>query len=77
MIPLYGFLQGDTIGLLMLADGKDTVRSLRDRLKVSAAVRVKAPADGNVIFEDRKLSLDANLESAGLTPLDRFDVVWD
>jgi hypothetical protein len=40
MIPLYGFLEGDTIGLLVLADEEETLASLADKLQSAASVRV-------------------------------------
>jgi hypothetical protein len=75
LIPLYGFLQGDTIGLLILAQAEDTVASLADRLQASAAVRVRPRAAMTVLFKDRPLDPRATVSAAGLTALDRFDVV--
>lgn len=76
MIPLYGFLQGDTIGLLVLAQATDSVQALRERLKESAAIRVKPKDGGQVIVKNRIMPLAASVEASGLEPLDRFDVVW-
>lgn len=76
MIPLYGFLEGDTIGLLILAEGSETIRSVRERLKDSAAVRVVRQANGLVVFRGKSLSLDTTIETSGLQALDRFDVRW-
>jgi len=76
VIPLYGFLEGDTIGLLILADEKETLQSIRDRLKASAAVRVAPRAEGYVLVKEKKIPLTARAIEAGLEPLDRFDVVW-
>jgi hypothetical protein len=36
MIPLYGFLEGDTIGLLILAEEGDTIAALAQKLQDSA-----------------------------------------
>jgi hypothetical protein len=75
MIPLYGFLQGDTIGLLILAQPADTMAVLVEKLQSSAAVRV-TPRDGMVVlFKDRVLDGRTTVGQAGLTALDRFDVV--
>jgi hypothetical protein len=74
VIPLYGFLEGDTIGLLVLADAEETLASLADKLQSSAAVRV-APRSGLVV-EVRGQVLDplCTVRAAQLTALDRFDV---
>ena len=60
MIPLYGFLQGDTIGLLVLAQPDDTAAVLCAKLQSAAAVRV-AP--------------EATVAELALQPLERIDVV--
>ena len=75
VIPLYGFLEGDTIGLLMLGEESETVGSLAERLQSSASVRVARRARVHVTHRGRTLAADATLVEAGLTPLDRFDVV--
>jgi len=74
MIPLYGFLEGDTIGLLILAREDETVAEVARRLVVSAAVRV--PPNGNTVFVYQGRALDPRytVHQAGLTALDRFDV---
>jgi hypothetical protein len=40
LVPLYGFLRGDTIGLLVLVHETDTVREIGRKLQEAAAVRV-------------------------------------
>jgi hypothetical protein len=78
VIPLYGFLRGDTIGLLILARGDETIAALADRLQASAAVRVPRRERVAVVFKDRQLDPRLTVAAAGLTPLDRFDVVpWE
>jgi len=39
-IPLYGFLEGDTLGLLMLAEEGETVLQLAQKLQQAASLRV-------------------------------------
>lgn len=39
-IPLYGFLQGDTVGLLILAEEADTLHTLARKLQDAASLRV-------------------------------------
>ena len=75
MMPLYGFLQGDTLGLLILASEEESVRSLAEKLQTSAGVRVAPRAHVKVLLGGRVLEPGATLTDAGLTALDRFDVV--
>jgi hypothetical protein len=75
MIPLYGFLQGDTIGLLILARTDDTMADLADKLQRSAAVRIPRRATMAVKYHDRILDADLTVGKAGLTALERFDVI--
>jgi hypothetical protein len=75
MIPLYGFLQGDTIGLLILAQPGDTMAVLADKLQDSAAVRVPRRERMVVRWKERILDGRLTVAQAGLTPLDRFDLV--
>jgi CTP:molybdopterin cytidylyltransferase MocA len=75
MIPLYGFLQGDTIGLLILAQPDDTIAALAEKLQASAAVRVARRERVSVVYNERVLDPMATVARSGLTALDRFDVV--
>jgi hypothetical protein len=75
VIPLYGFLEGDTIGLLVLGHAEDTVASLAARLQTSAGVRVAPREKVIVLYKGAPLPLQLTLSRAGLQPLDRFDVV--
>ena len=75
MIPLYGFLAGDTLGVLVLARTDDTSEQLAQRLQEAARSRV-APAPGMVVrFGGRVLDRWETVETVGMRPLDRFDVV--
>ena len=40
MIPLYGFLEGDTLGLLLLADEQETIAQVAEKLQRSSGLRV-------------------------------------
>ena len=75
MIPLYGFMRGDTIGLLILARADDTVASLAERLRSSAALRVPHPQRMAVLFKEQILDPRLTVGRAGLCALDRFDLV--
>ncbi|HXU82878.1 MAG TPA: toluene-4-monooxygenase system B family protein [Polyangia bacterium] len=75
MIPLYGFLEGDTIGLLILAQPDDTIEMLAEKLQASASVRVAPRPRVSVLHGKRVLDPGGTVGRSGLTALDRFDVV--
>jgi len=75
VMPLYGFLHGDTLGLVILAYPGDTIEELGGKLQAAAGVRV-APRQGmSVVFKGRTLDPKERISAVGLKPLDRFDVV--
>ena len=77
MIPLYGFLEGDTLGLLILAEEQDTAAALARRLQDAAGLRV-APASGaRVWVRGQPVEASATIAATGLQALDRFDVRFD
>ena len=75
MIPLYGFRQGDTIGLLVLAEPEDTIAVLASKLQSAAQIRVPVRTSVRVQYLGRLLPQDETVASVGLQPLERFDVV--
>jgi hypothetical protein len=77
VIPLYGFLEGDTLGLLVLAREDETLASLARALQEAAALRV-APADGaRVWVRGEPLDPTSTVAASGLQAQDRFDVRFD
>ncbi len=66
MIPLYGFLQGDTIGLLILAYENENIAALSEKLKIAASVRVAPAAGGDLWFEGRLMEPRLLLSDSGL-----------
>jgi hypothetical protein len=74
-IPLYGFLQGDTVGLLILADDGETIEALARRLQAAASLRVAARDQVRVVYKDKTMDLTMTVTQAGLEALDRFDVL--
>ena len=75
MMPLYGFLEGDTIGILLLCREDERVDALRTKLEQSARLRASPPRDPVVMHEGRVLDPMATLAQAGIRALDRVDVV--
>jgi hypothetical protein len=76
MIPLYGFLEGDCLGLLILAEETESVGQLSDRLVKSASVRVAPRERPSLVFKGRRVDRLSLVRQVGFQALDRFDVVW-
>jgi hypothetical protein len=75
LIPVYGFLRGDTIGLLVLVHDDEPVSAIARKLQQAAAVRV-APADAvRVVHEGTTLDPAIAIGRSGIEALDRVDVV--
>jgi hypothetical protein len=74
-IPLYGFLEGDTVGLLILADEDDTLQSLARKLMDAASLRVAGRDRVHVIYDDAAMDPTITVAQAGFQALDRFDVI--
>lgn len=74
-IPLYGFLQGDTVGLLILAEEGDTLQALARKLQDAASLRVAATDHIQVVYNDKIMDPAITVSQAGLQALDRFDVI--
>jgi hypothetical protein len=74
-IPLYGFLQGDTVGLLILADQGDTLQSLARKLQDAASLRVAGKDDVQVVYKEKTMDQTKTIAQAGFQALDRFDVI--
>ena len=74
-VPLYGFLQGDVVGLLILADDGDTLEALARKLQAAASLRVAARDQVQLVHNDKTMDLTMTVAQAGFQALDRFDVV--
>ncbi|HEY2728609.1 MAG TPA: toluene-4-monooxygenase system B family protein [Polyangia bacterium] len=77
MIPLYGFLEGDTLGLLVLVGEQDTAAELARKLQDAAALRVAPAAHVRVWVRGEPIAPAVTVSAAGLQALDRFDVRFD
>jgi len=75
LVPIYGFVRGDTIGLVALVHDHQTVAELAATLQQAAAVRVAPRRRAKVYFERRLLDPKLTIADAGLGALDRVDVV--
>ena len=74
-VPLYGFLQGDTVGLLILADDGETLEALARKLQAAAGLRVARREQVRVVYNDKTMDLTMTVAQARFQALDRFDVL--
>jgi hypothetical protein len=77
VMPLYAFVQGDTMGIVVLARLDGTVKDLADNLLRATGVRVKRRGSFQLLFGTQSLDLAATLAIQGMQLLDRVDLVWD
>ncbi len=75
LVPLYGFLRGDTIGLIVLVHDDDPVEKIATVLQEAASLRVAPVARASVHHRGKKLDPSLTVAAAGLAPLDRVDVI--
>ena len=74
-IPLYCFIEGDSLGVLVLVHDHESVADLAQHAQQAAAVRV-APRQHAVVYaHGAVLDRDATVKEIGLVALDRIDVV--
>lgn len=72
-LPLYCFVRGDTLGILVLATERDRVSTLVDRITRAAAPRVACSGRLRLSHRGRLLSEELTLAAAGVAALDRID----
>jgi len=75
VIPLHGFVPGDTCGVLVLVERQATIATLAALLAQAASIRVTPATTSTVRFEGRVLDSSVTVAAAGLSPLDRVDLV--
>jgi hypothetical protein len=75
-IPLYGFLEGDTVGLLVLAEEGETILELSRKLQDAASIRVLRHENIDFVYGGKAIDPATTVAEAGLEALDRFDVIW-
>ena len=77
LVPLYGFLRGDTIGLLVLVHDHQKVSAIAAALQRAAAIRVPVSPLAKVYARGRLLDPELSIAAAGLTALERVDVIGE
>jgi hypothetical protein len=76
-IPLYAFVRGDTLGLVVLVGDTESVDDLAARLARAAAPRVVLNGQLRVVHRGKILPGLLSLREAGVVALDRVDLVTD
>jgi hypothetical protein len=74
LVPLYGFVAGDTLGILVLAHDDETIASVATQLQNAAAVRVRPRARVRILARGAVLDPKSTVAACGLTALDRIDL---
>ena len=77
VLPLYGFVQGDTMGIVVLGRLDGTVAELGANLLRAGGVRVGRQGPYQLRAGARRLDPEAALRTQGMEPLDKIDLVWD
>jgi hypothetical protein len=77
VLPFYGFVQGDTMGVVVLGRLDGTVAELGSNLLRAVALRSNRQGAYQLQVGGRRLDPDATLRSEAMKPLDRIDLVWD
>jgi hypothetical protein len=75
LVPVHGFIRGDTVGLLVLVHDTDTIAHLARTLMEAAAVRLPPAPCARVYHGQLELSPDQTVARAGLTALERVDLI--
>jgi hypothetical protein len=74
-VPLYVFVRGDTLGLVVLAREEESIDELALRLSRAAAPRVALTGRLHVLHRGKRLRGELTLSEAGIQALDRVDLV--
>ncbi|HEY8945903.1 MAG TPA: toluene-4-monooxygenase system B family protein [Polyangiaceae bacterium] len=74
LVPLYGFVEGDTLGLLVLAHDDMSIAEVASKLRDSARLRVANPRPYRLFADGLPLPSARTVADAGLRPLSRVDL---
>jgi hypothetical protein len=74
IVPLYGFVQGDTIGLVVLAHSDTTGAQIVAQLSDAASVRVDPTGPWTLLARGGEVPLDKTVEELALGPFERVDL---
>lgn len=73
-LPLYGFVEGDTVGVLIIADERESVGSLAKKLRDAVSLRVATTDEMEIVYRAVTLDPAITLDQAQFAPLERFDL---
>ncbi|NUP06581.1 MAG: hypothetical protein HOW73_11040 [Polyangiaceae bacterium] len=74
MVPLYGFVEGDTIGLLVMARADMTVFEIVAKLSDAASARVDPRGPWHLVAKNRVADEDATVGDLELDAFERVDL---
>jgi hypothetical protein len=74
LVPFYGFVAGDTVGVLVLAHDDMPVAQVIELVRRATAVRVAAGGPLELLYEGRVVDPALTVSRAGLRALARVDV---
>ena len=77
MLPLYGFLEADALGLVILAEEDETILALAEKLRQAAKVRVAIKGTPRLRYRGQPVDPTLTVRQAGFEPLERFDVMQE
>lgn len=77
MMPIYAFLEGDTLGLLLLMNPDETVAELAEKMARASRLRVQAAGTLRLMCNGEILEPRMTLANAKISSLDRVDGVWE
>ncbi len=75
LVPLYAFLQDDTLGLVILVQDSDSMTAVVTNLQQAACMRVAPRAGMRVRYNGTLIAPERSVADAGMGALDRIDVV--
>jgi hypothetical protein len=73
-LPLYAFVEGDTTGILILADENESVQSLKNKVREAVDLRVDSSGEMEVVYRGAVLDPSITLADAQFAPLQRLDL---
>lgn len=75
LVPLYGFLAGDVVGVVVLVHDHQLVADIAACLQEAALPRVARAARVAVLWRGTRLDPGARIADTGIEALDRIDVI--
>lgn len=74
IVPLYGFVEGDTMGLLVLSHKDSTGSEIIAKLADAASARVDPRGPWRLMVRGRDFPPDKTIEDVGIGAFERIDL---